>query len=131
MPNLAGITGQIDVKLGTTGTTIVYSTGIFALATTPKSDVPWSFDITLVCRAVGTVTTTTLFPMGPGFQSSAIAGAGVATVGGNGRFQLPTTAPAVGGGFDNTALNVLDILYTQSGAGQLTANSYIVQTLNQ
>ena len=124
-------TARIDICLGSAGTTIVFDTGALNLNIVAKTTVPWYFDITLVCRAVGTGTTTTFFPVGPGFQSEAVVGAALPAAGSNGILQTPVGTPAVGAGTDNTVLPILDCFFTQNVAtGSFTVHTYIVQLLN-
>lgn len=124
-------TARLDICMGSAGTTIVYDTGALNLNVVAKTTVPWHFDITLVCRAVGTGTSTTFFPVGPGFQSEAVVGAPLPSAGGNGLLYAPVGTPAVGAGMDNTAASALDVFFTQTVAtGQFIVHNYIVQVLN-
>ena len=124
-------TARLDICMGSAGTTIVYDTAALNLNVVAKTTVPWAFDITLVCRAVGTSTSTTFFPVGPGLQSEAIVGAPLPSAGGNGILQAPVGTPAVGAGMDNTAASILDVFFTQTVAtGSFTVHNYIVQVLN-
>ena len=124
-------TARLDICLGSAGTTVVYDTAALNLNIVAKTTVPWNFDVTLVCRAVGTTTTTTFFPTGPGFQSEAVIGAPLPSVGGNGLLFAPVGTPAVGAGMDNTAASALDCFFTQTVAtGSFTVHNYIVQILN-
>lgn len=124
-------TARFDIDLGSAGTTIVYDTGALNLNTVAKTTVPWYFEVTLVCRAVGNSTSTTFFPMNGYFQSEAVVGAAANTAGGNGTLQAPVGTPAVGAGFDNTAASALDVFFTQTvGTGSLTVHTYAVYSLN-
>lgn len=124
-------TARLDICMGSAGTTIVYDTLALNLNIVAKTTVPWSFDTTLVCRAVGTGTSTTFFPTGPGFQSEAVVGAALPSAGGNGLLYAPVGTPAVGAGMDNTAASALDVFFTQTVAtGQFIVHNYIVQVLN-
>ena len=124
-------TARLDICMGSAGTTIVYDTGALNLNIVAKTTVPWSFDTTLVCRAVGTGTSTTFFPTGHGFQSEAVVGAPLPAAGGNGLLYAPVGTPAVGAGMDNTAASALDVFFTQTVAtGQFIVHNYIVQVLN-
>jgi hypothetical protein len=65
------------------------------------------------------------------FKSEAVIASPLPAVGGNGSLLVPTTAPAVGTGFDNTAANALDVFFTQTAAtGSLTVHNYRVDALN-
>ena len=124
-------TARIDVCLGSAGTVIVYDTLALNLNIVAKTTVPWNFDVTLVCRAVGAGTSTTFFPTGPGFQSEAVVGAALPAAGTNGLLYAPVGTPAVGAGTDNTAVPILDCFFTQTVAtGSFTVHNYIVQLLN-
>ena len=123
-------TARLDVCLGSAGTTIVYDTGAINLNLVAKTNVPWQFKLYLVCRAIGTGTSATFFPSGV-FQSEAIVGSPVNTVGGDGSLLVPVGAPAVGAGMDNSAASALDMFFTQTVAtGSFTVHNYIVEELN-
>ena len=123
-------TFRLDVCLGSAGTTIVHDTGALNLNIVAKTTVPWFYDCTLVCRAVGTSTTTTFFPTAY-VASEAIIASPLPTVGGNGLLNVPVGAPAVGAGMDNTAASALDVFFTQTVAtGSFTVHNYIVEVLN-
>lgn len=124
-------TARIDVRMGAAGNTIVYDTGALNLNIVAKVTVPWSFEVILVCRAVGTGTTTTFFPWGGAFQSEAVVGAPLPSAGGNGSLLAPVGTPAVGAGTDVTASHILDVFFTQTqGTGSFTVHTFIVQSLN-
>lgn len=124
-------TFRLDICLGSAGTTIVYDTGALNLNVVAKTTVPWYFEAKLVCRAVGTGTSTTFFPMGAYVTSEALVGAPLPTVGGNTSLLAPVGTPAVGAGFDNTAASALDVFFTQTVAtGSFTVHNYQVDSLN-
>lgn len=123
-------TARFDVRMGPSGTIVVYDTGALNLNTTAKTNVPWRLELLLTCRAVGSGTASNFIGNGM-FMSEAIVGSPANTAGGNGSFNAPVGAPAVGTGFDNTAANALDIFFTQTVAtGSLTVHQYIVKALN-
>ena len=123
-------TFRLDICLGSAGTTIVYDTAALNLNIVAKTTIPWYFDCTLVCRAVGTGTTTTFFPMA-WVQSEGIVGAPLPSAGGNGSLLAPVGTPAVGAGMDNTAASALDVFFTQTVAtGSFTVHNYLVTSLN-
>src|SRR5678809_839425 len=62
-------TARFDICMGAAGTTIVFDTLALNLNVVAKTTVPWYFEVKLVCRAVGTGTSTTFFPMGGYFSS--------------------------------------------------------------
>jgi hypothetical protein len=123
-------TARFDVRMGPSGTIVVFDTGAINLNTVAKTNVPWWLEILLPCRAAGAGTSSNFFGMGT-FQSEAVVGSPLPTVGGNGALIVPTGAPAVGGGFDNTAANALDVFFTQTVAtGSLTVHNFRVDALN-
>ncbi len=123
-------TARYDICMGSAGTTIVYDTGAMNLNTVAKTAVPWFLEVLLVCRAVGTGTTTTFFPCGR-WTSEALVGSPLNSAGGNGSLQVPVSAPTVGAGMDNTAASALDVFFTQTVAtGSMTVHNYQVDVLN-
>lgn len=123
-------TARFDVRMGTAGTTVVFDTGAMNLNVVAKTNVPWWLEIVLPCRAVGTGTSSNFFGFGE-FQSEAVVGSPVNTAGGNGALIVPVGAPAVGGGFDNTVANVIDMFFTQTVAtGSMTVHNYQIEALN-
>lgn len=123
-------TARYDICMGSAGTTIVYDTGALNLNIVAKVTVPWFLEVLLVCRAVGTATSTTFFPRGQ-FVSEAVVGAPLPAAGGNGSLRVPVGAPAVGAGMDNTAASALDVFFTQTVAtGSMTVHNYQIDVLN-
>jgi hypothetical protein len=121
-------TARFDLRMGTIATPVVCFDTLAILLdnTVAHTTVPWVLDVDLVCRAVGTGTTTTLFGQGTWFCEDILTtftqtppkAAGVAMVPWN-------TPPAVGGGFDNTINNVVQMFFTQTVAtGSLTVHGY-------
>ena len=120
-------TVRLDLRLGGT---VVYDTGALNLNIVAKTNVPWWLEVLLCVRTIGTTTTATLFGLG-NFQSEAIVGAPLPTVGGNGSLLCPVGAPAVGGGFDSTASKVVDLQHTQTVAtGSITLHMFKIESLN-
>jgi len=123
-------TARYDICMGSAGTTVVFDTLALNLNIVAKTTVPWFMEALLVCRAVGTVTSTTFFPRGQ-FTSEAVIGAPLPAVGGNGTLLVPVGTPAVGAGMDNTAASALDVFFTQTLAtGSMTVHNYQVDVLN-
>ena len=123
-------TARFDVRTGPSGTIVAYDTGALNLNIVAKTTIPWLLEITLTCRAVGAGTATNFMGVGM-FQSEAVVGAPLPTVGGNGALLCPVGTPAVGTGFDNTAANALDLFFTQTvGTGSMTLHQYVVEALN-
>ena len=123
-------TARFDICMGSAGTTVVFDTLALNLNTVAKTTVPWFLEVLLVCRAVGTGTSTTFFPRGQ-FTSEAVIAAPLPAAGGNGSLLVPVGTPAVGAGMDNTAASALDVFFTQTVAtGSLTVHNYQVDVLN-
>ena len=123
-------TARYDICMGSAGTTIVFDTLALNLNIVAKATVPWFLEALLVCRAVGTGTSTTFFPRGQ-FTSEAAIGSPLPAAGGNGSLLVPVGTPAVGAGMDNTAASALDVFFTQTVAtGSMTVHNYQVDVLN-
>lgn len=123
-------TARYDICMGSAGTTIVYDTLALNLNIVAKTTVPFFFECLLVCRAVGTGTSTTFFPRGQ-FTSEAVVGSPLPSAGGNGSLLAPVGTPAVGAGMDNTAASALDAFFTQTVAtGSMTVHNYQVDVMN-
>jgi hypothetical protein len=123
-------TARFDICMGSAGTTVVFDTLALNLNIVAKTTVPWALEVLLVCRAVGTGTSTTFFPRGQ-FTSEAVIGSPLPAAGGNGSLLVPVAAPAVGAGMDNTAASALDVFFTQTVAtGSMTVHNYQVDVLN-
>ena len=118
-------TARFDLRLGGT---VVFDSGALNLNIVAKNNVPWLLDIELTCRAIGA--SATLFGVGQ-FQSEAVVGAPLPSVGGNGTLLCPVGAPAVGGTFDSTTSQQLDMFFTQTVAtGSMTLHMFSVESLN-
>ncbi len=124
-------TARFDICMGSAGTTIVFDSLALNLNVVAKVSVPWYLEVGLLCRAVGSGTTTTFFPMGAQFTSEAVVGAPLPTVGGNGSLLIPVATPAVGAGMDNTVASIIDVFFTQTVAtGSLTVHNYQIDAVN-
>jgi len=129
------IQGRISCAVTTPGTArfdirstsaIIYDTGALNLNIVAKTTVPFELDINLICRAVGTGTSTTLFGIGR-FTSEAVIASGLPSVSSNGTLLCPVGTPAVGAGTDNTAANTIDVFFTQTVAtGSMTVHNYSI-----
>lgn len=129
------IQGRISCAVTTPGTArfdirstsaLIFDTGALNLNIVAKTNVPFQLEINLVCRAVGTGTTTTLFGIGA-FTSEAVIASGLPSVSSNGTLLCPVGAPAVGAGTDNTAANTIDVFFTQTVAtGSMTVHNYSI-----
>jgi hypothetical protein len=123
-------TARFDIRMGPSGTIVVYDTGALNLNVVAKTNVPFWLEVMLTCRAVGAGTASNFMGVGL-FQSEAVVGSAANTAGGNGSLLCPVGAPAVGTGFDNTAANALDVFFTQTVAtGSMTVHGYRVDALN-
>lgn len=120
-------TARFDVRFGGT---VVFDSGALNLNVVAKTTVPWWLDIVMTCRAEGSGTAANL--MGAGmFQSEAVVGSPLPTVGGNGSLLCPVGAPAVGGGFNSTVTQLVDLFFTQTVAtGSMTLHQYKLVALN-
>lgn len=117
-------TARFDLRTGPSGTIIAFDSGALNLNVVAKTTVPWWLDLKLTCRSVGTGTSTALFGVGR-FESEAVVGSPLPSVGGVGCLIVPVGTPTIGTGFDNTAGNAVDMFFTQSVAtGSLTVHQY-------
>lgn len=120
-------TARFDVRLG--GTVVFDSLAILLDSVAAHSNVGWELEILLTLRAIGA--TANLFGQGKwtcedilGVPATAPKGVLVA--------MLPwNSAPAVGGNFDSTISQVLDLFFTQTVAtGSETLHQYSAISLN-
>jgi hypothetical protein len=125
-------TARFDVRMGTIATPVVCFDTLAILLDTSVAytTVGWVLDVDLVCRAVGTGTTTTLFGQGTWSSPNVLnqaAGFGAVPRGGVVASVPWNTPPAVGGGFDNTINNVVQMFFTQTVAtGSMTVHNYMI-----
>lgn len=116
-------TARLDVRLGGT---IIYDTGALTLNQVVKTTLPWSFNVTLVCRAVGA--SGNFFGLGR-FKAESIVGSPLPTVGGSGDLMVPTGVTAVGGAVDLTVANTFDLFFTQTvGTGSFTVHNLVMES---
>lgn len=109
------------------GATTVWTSQAQAMNTTAKTNVTFQLVVDLVCRAVGSGTSTTLLGVGQ-FTSESIVGA---AAGQPLDVFMPATAPAVGTGFDCTVSQLMDTQVTFSVASNaITTHMYTVEALN-
>jgi hypothetical protein len=126
-------TARYDICMGSAGTTIVFdSLAILLDSVAGHTNVKWELDIELVCRTIGTGTSTTFFPAKAQWVSEDILGVPATAPKGVLTAILPwNTAPVVGAGMDNTAASALDVFFTQTVAtGSMTVHDYRVEALN-
>ena len=113
-------TARFDVRLGST---VIYDSGPINLNIVAKVTLPFWFDATLTCRAVGTSGNF----LGSGrFTSEAVIGSPLGTVGGGGTIlsdvsggvdtALTNPGGTVGANVDLTVANAFDLFFTQTVA---------------
>lgn len=120
-------TARLDVRMGASGSTVVYDTGALTLNQVAKTTLPWWFQCYLTCRAVGA--TGNFWGVGS-FSTESIVGSPLPTVGGSGGLIVPVGVTAIGGNVDLTVANVFDLFFTQTVAtGSFTVHQFILETL--
>lgn len=97
------------------------------------TNISWRLDLDLVVRSVGSGTSATILGIGK-FTSAILTGGsgGAGTAGGYSQM-LPTTAPAVGSGFDSTVTNIVNLFCACSvslAANGITLQTYTLESLN-
>ena len=122
-------TARFDLRLGGT---VVFDSLAINLNIVAKTNVHWALEIELYCQAAGSGTTATLFPGSCTWESEAIIGSPLPTVGGSGGVMLPyNTAPAVGAGFSSVVSNQADLFFTQTVAtGSITLHTLSIDAMN-
>lgn len=114
------------------GATTVQTSGALALNVNAKTNVSWTLQYDLTCRAVGNGTTTTLLGIGA-FTSEAVIGSPAAGAGGSGVLLLPASAPVVGTGFDWSVSQLVDLQAAWSianAANSIQTHLYKLEALN-
>jgi hypothetical protein len=121
-------TARFDLRIGAV---VAWDSLAMALNAVAKVNVGWTLDVLLTCRSVGNGVLTTLLGQGT-WESEAVVGSPLPSVGGSGQHILPvSTAPAAGTGFDNTLANSVDVFFTQTvGTGSMTVHQYLIEELN-
>lgn len=123
-------TARLDLRLGGT---VIFDTGALALNIVAKTTMAWRFTAELTCRAGGA--SGNFMGMGV-FESEAIVGSPLATVGGSGGLLSavaggPDAAVAVGGNVDLTVSNAFDCFFTQTVAtGSFTVQQFLLESLS-
>jgi hypothetical protein len=118
--------GRLSTTTGTNTLTfkVMAGSGTTAIATTQaitlvasQTNQTWLLDLNLTVRSVGSGTLATVMFTGT-FEASVAVLA-------NGGLMIPATAPAVGGGFDSTIANTIDLTANWSATGNsLTCHQY-------
>jgi hypothetical protein len=130
LSNLVATPGTLtlDVRLGAT---VVFSGATMQMSTTAHTNAPWWLEILLTCRTVGS----TANLMGQGHMLSqalsltAVADSATTPA----HLLLPNTAPAVGGNFDATATQVVDLFgafSVASASNSITVEQYSLILMN-
>lgn len=124
-------TARFDLQLAT-GSIVVFDSLAIPLNVVAKTNVPWQLAVELLCQAVGDGTTATLFPGHCFFQSEAVVGSPLPSVGGSGGILLPyNTAPAVGAGFSSIVSQQMELFFTQTVAtGSVQLHTFSIEALN-
>lgn len=102
----------LDLRLGGN---VISSLGAMALNVTAQTNETFIAELIATIRALGSGTNANAICHGE-FRSRAIVGSAAAGAGGMESLILPESAPAVGGGFDSTIANKLDVFATWSVA---------------
>lgn len=100
----------LDVRFGGI---VVANGGAMALNVVAKTNVPWSLEWMLTCRAIGNSTNANMMHQG-NWTSESVIGSALPSAGGAGTHMLPNAAPAVGTGFDSTVAFTVDLFATWS-----------------
>jgi hypothetical protein len=119
----------LDIRFGAV---IVATTPAFALNVTAQTNDVWILNWDLTCRAVGGGTSANFMHTGLWTTAAAIGGIAAAT-GGTGSLLIPSTAPAVGTGFDSTAAQQIDHFGTWSvnnAANSITVHQFSIDSIN-
>lgn len=117
------------------GATIAFTTGAILTSTTVHTTVPWTLEVQLTCRSLGSGTSATL--MGQGTTTSrawidAGATADITTLG-HTTLLVPETTPAVGTGWSSNASQAVDffIACSASAAGNaIQVEQYWLMQMN-
>lgn len=114
------------------GSVVVFNGGAMQLSTTAHTNVPWELEVLLTVRAIGNGTSANIMGQGRFFSQAAnISGADPTT--GHSFLMAPNTAPAVGTGFDSTAVQQADMFATFSVANasnSIQLHQYLLELLN-
>lgn len=121
----------LDVRLGPSSNIVVWNGGAMTLNATAQTNATWIFEVTMTCRAIGSVTAANLIGSGA-FSSRALVGSAAAGAGYGGTALLPDTAPVVGTGFDSTVANIMDLFATwgTNNANSIQVHQYVLESLN-
>lgn len=123
----------LDVRMGPSSNIVVFNGGAMQLSTTAHTNVPWWFEATLTCRAIGASTNANLMGQAR-MTSQALSLTAVAdSTTTPATLMAPNTAPAVGTGFDSTVAMVVDLYATFSinnVGNSIQLHQYSLEALN-
>jgi hypothetical protein len=117
----------LDVRLGAV---IAANGGAISLNVVAKTNVAWTLDWLLTCRAIGNGTVANLMHQGE-WKSESIIGANNAATGVP-SWLLPSATPAVGTGFDSTTSQTVDLFATwgTNNANSIQVHQYTLEAMN-
>jgi hypothetical protein len=95
-------------KLGPTANIAAATSQAISLNIVAKTNVGWFLDLGLTVRAIGSGTSANVMAQGT-WQSEAVIGSAVPTVGGAGSAMWQAATPVVGTGFDSSVANQIDL----------------------
>lgn len=123
-----------EVKLGPTANIIAFTTGQIQVNATAHTLLPFTLNLRLTCRAVGSATSANLIGQGRlGGVMFTLTAAQVDAVNTGGLFMAPATTPTVGTGFDSTTSSILDFWAgwtISSASNRIRVDQYTVKALN-
>ena len=110
--------------VNTTQSVTLFSSGALNLNVVAKTNVPWSLDIDLVVRSIGSGTSATFWGQGT-FSSESVVGAAANASGGNGVLNIPVGSLAASAGFNSSSSFVIDLQFLQTvTTGSITCEMY-------
>lgn len=119
---------RMDMRLGGV---VAFDTLAIPLNIVAQTTVPWSLDVMMTCRAVGSGTSAQLLSQGVWTSTAGLAVPAVATGPWAGVITVPyNTAPVVGTGFNSQSALTLDFFHTQTVAtGQMILHSMMLEQM--
>jgi hypothetical protein len=118
-----------QVMLGPTSNIIAFTSGAITNVVSLTNQT-YDLEIILTCRSIGSGTATTLMGVGEITSSILTGGTSAAQAG---TWVMPTTAPAVGTGFDSTVANQINLFLACSvsnAANAQTCHMYSLEAMN-
>lgn len=123
----------LDVRMGPTSNIVVFNGGAMQLSTTAHTNVPWIFEATLTCRAIGASTSANFMGQAMALSQALSLTAVADSTTTPAHLLAPNTAPAVGTGCDSTVAMVVDLFATFSinnAGNSITLHQYSLESLN-